>query len=99
MRKGMLDYCILLCLNRKEAYTVELLSRLKQADLNVVEGTLYPLLSRMKNSGLLDYHWQESTEGPPRKYYNITPEGQQLLTELEKEWNAITTSVSAISSN
>ena len=94
MRKGMLEYCILLCLSKHEAYTSEILTMLQQADLLVVEGTLYPLLSRMKTNGLLDYRWQESTEGPPRKYYRITETGNSLLLELEKEWDAISTSVS-----
>ncbi len=93
MRKGMLEYCILFCLSRHEAYTSEILSMLHEADLIVVEGTLYPLLSRMKTNGLLDYRWQESTEGPPRKYYRITENGTKLLQELDKEWNAISKSV------
>ena len=96
MRKGILEYCILLCLEGKEAYTNELIQRLKQANLLVVEGTLYPLLSRLKANGLLTYRWQESTEGPPRKYYDITEEGKNILTDLENEWNAINQSVKLI---
>ncbi|MBQ7210559.1 MAG: PadR family transcriptional regulator [Paludibacteraceae bacterium] len=96
MRKGILEYCILLCLEQKEAYTSEILEYLKQADLLVVEGTLYPLLSRMRNNGLLSYRWQESTEGPPRKYYYITSQGEIMLGELEKEWQAICNSVNTI---
>ena len=93
MRKGILEYCILLSLEGKEAYTSEIIEHLKQADLLVVEGTLYPLLSRMRGNGLLGYRWQESSEGPPRKYYYITAEGKQMLTELDKEWQAISKSV------
>ena len=96
MRKGMLEYCILLFLDNHEAYTGEILQELKDADLLVVEGTLYPLLSRMKNSELLDYRWQESTEGPPRKYYKATEAGKQLLQDLEAEWNAIRKAVETI---
>ena len=99
MRKGILEYCILLCLEQKEAYTSEIIERLKQADLLVVEGTLYPLLSRMRTNGLLGYRWQESTEGPPRKYYYMTPEGKLMLADLEKEWAAISGSVGAIMDN
>lgn len=89
MRKGLLEYCILLCLNRGEAYTGDLLRYLKEADLLVVEGTIYPLLSRLKKAGMLTYRWQESTEGPPRKYYAITLEGRQVLDSLEREWRQI----------
>lgn len=96
MRKGMLEYCILLCLSRREAYTGELLQQMKDADLLVVEGTLYPLLSRMKTNGWLEYRWQESTEGPPRKYYKITEQGELTLLDLEKEWNAISKSINSI---
>ena len=99
MRKGMLDYCILLCVSKQEAYTNDLLGQLKDAGLLVMEGTLYPLLSRMKNNGWLTYRWQESTEGPPRKYYDITPEGRQMLQELENEWEAISASVNKIANN
>lgn len=99
MRKGMLDYCILLCVSRKEAYTNDLLVRLKEAGLLVMEGTLYPLLSRMKNNGWLTYRWQESTEGPPRKYYDITPDGRRMLQELENEWESITSAVNKIANN
>ena len=93
MRKGLLEYCTLLCLSKGEAYTSEILSTLQQADLLVVEGTLYPLLSRMKTNGLLEYRWQESPTGPPRKYYKITATGEEVLKELSKEWRAITASV------
>ncbi len=96
MRKGMLEYCILEIIRRKESYATDILSHLREADLLVVEGTLYPILTRMKNAGLLSYRWQESTSGPPRKYFCITNEGQELLQSLEQEWQAITESVTKI---
>lgn len=98
MRKGMLEYCILEVIHSREVYATEILEELKSANLLVVEGTLYPLLTRMKNAGLLNYRWQESTSGPPRKYFCITEEGAALLAELEKEWAAITDAVSIITS-
>jgi len=86
MRKGILEYCILSILKRGEAYPSEILEALKSARLLVVEGTLYPLLMRLKNMELLSYRWEESTSGPPRKYYSITEQGQQFLTELNQTW-------------
>lgn len=96
IRKGLLEYCILSLINQKEAYSSDILEVLKAADLIVVEGTLYPLLSRMKTNGLLDYRWQESKDGPPRKYYRLTEEGHVLLSQLDVEWNAISTSINAL---
>ena len=93
MRKGMLEYCILLLLQHQPAYSSDIISKLKDADLLVVEGTLYPLLTRMKNGGMLKYEWQESSQGPPRKYYALTETGQQVLTELDKAWNEISNTV------
>ena len=72
MRKGMLEYCILLLLHREPSYASDIIQKLKDAKLIVVEGTLYPLLTRLKNDGLLSYEWVESTQGPPRKYYKLT---------------------------
>ncbi|OIP83386.1 MAG: PadR family transcriptional regulator [Porphyromonadaceae bacterium CG2_30_38_12] len=89
MRKGYLEYCILLILKKKPAYTSDIISELKTAKLIVVEGTLYPLLTRLKNTELLDYRWEESTQGPPRKYYEMTPKGIRLLDELEIAWDEI----------
>ena len=89
MRKGYLEYCILLILRKKPAYTSDIISELKEAKLIVVEGTLYPLLTRLKNGELLDYKWEESTQGPPRKYYEMTPQGSLFLDELEISWNEI----------
>lgn len=96
MRKGILEYCILTIISRREVYASDILEMLKAADLIVVEGTLYPLLTRMKNNGLLAYHWEESTGGPPRKYYQLTPEGRNLLEELSREWQAISQSINTI---
>lgn len=89
MRKGYLEYCILLILKKKPAYTSDIITELKDAKLIVVEGTLYPLLTRLKNGGLLDYRWEESTQGPPRKYYEMTVDGQSFLQELESAWEEI----------
>jgi PadR family transcriptional regulator PadR len=96
MRKGILEYCILTIISRKEAYTSDILEALRQADLLVVEGTLYPLLSRLKNNGLLSYRWQESTDGPPRKYFTLTDEGKELLAALNQEWSTISQAITKI---
>jgi PadR family transcriptional regulator PadR len=89
MRKGILEYCILSILSKGEAYPSEILESLENAKLLVVEGTLYPLLTRLKNMELLSYRWEESTSGPPRKYYQITSQGQEFLNELDKTWNEL----------
>lgn len=89
MRKGYLEYCILLTLKRGPSYAQHILMALKDAKLIVVEGTLYPLLTRLKNAELLDYRWEESPQGPPRKYYEMTPKGIQFLDELEKAWQEV----------
>ncbi len=87
MRKSVLEYCILSILDRKESYASSIIEELKQANMIVVEGTLYPLLIRLKNQGLLSYRWEESTQGPPRKYYNITDSGRAQLVEMDASWN------------
>lgn len=89
LRKGLLEYCVLMILQHKEAYASDLLDALKKEGLIVVEGTLYPLLTRLKNGEYLTYHWQESTQGPPRKYYKITQKGKEFLTGLDDEWMKI----------
>lgn len=99
MRKGYLEYCILLILKKKAAYASDIISELKDAKLIVVEGTLYPLLTRLKNSELLDYRWEESTQGPPRKYYEMTEKGIQFLDELEIAWDDINQVVQKIKSS
>ncbi|WP_196885207.1 PadR family transcriptional regulator [Aureivirga sp. CE67] len=93
MRKGVLEYCILSLLKDNDAYTSEILAQLKEAKMIVVEGTIYPLLTRLKNAGLLAYRWEESTSGPPRKYYALTETGNDFLTELQSTWNELTTAV------
>lgn len=96
MRKGILEYCTLLVLNMGEFYPSDLIEKLKEGKMIVVEGTLYPLLTRLKNDGMLTYRWEESTMGPPRKYYSITPYGQQILIELDRTWNEMSTSIETI---
>lgn len=96
MRKGLLEYCILSIISRDEAYASDILDTLKQANLLVVEGTLYPLLTRMKNEELLTYRWQESTSGPPRKYYALTENGLELLNQLHEAWETIQKAVATI---
>lgn len=96
MRKGILEYCILSIINRQEVYTSDILNALQEADLLVVEGTVYPLLSRLKNNGLLKYRWQESTDGPPRKYFTLTDEGKSLLATLNQEWGTISNAINKI---
>ena len=83
MRKGVLEYCILSVLDKKEAYPSDIIEELKAAKMIVVEGTLYPLLTRLKNADLLTYRWEESTSGPPRKYYSLTLKGKNFLEELK----------------
>ncbi|MGN0019762.1 MAG: PadR family transcriptional regulator [Sphingobacterium hotanense] len=89
MRKGILEYCILSIISRGEIYASDIIGELKKAELLVVEGTLYPLLTRLKNNGLLSYSWQESTSGPPRKYYQITAEGTEVLQKLDVTWKEL----------
>lgn len=96
MRKGMLEYCILLLLRRGSSYANDIINKLQDADMIVVEGTLYPLLNRLKKDGLLNYEWQESTQGPPRKYYALTDEGQEALNQLDSSWNEIARTVSIL---
>jgi len=98
MRKGVLEFCILSILQGGDAYTSEILSSLKDAKLLVVEGTIYPLLTRLKNAGLLSYRWEESTSGPPRKYYALTETGTLFLKELNTTWNALTAAVKNVTS-
>jgi PadR family transcriptional regulator PadR len=97
MRKGVLELCILSILSQGEAYPTEIIEKLKETKLVVVEGTLYPLLTRLKNTGLLSYRWEESSSGPPRKYYFLTEIGQNYLNELQLSWielvNAVNTTI------
>jgi len=96
MRKGVLEYCILLVLDGKPLYASDIIAELKEARMIVVEGTLYPLLTRLKNDGLLTYRWEESSQGPPRKYYELTPDGRTFLGELEKSWYELVEAVGKI---
>ena len=99
MRKGVLEYCILSILQHGDAYTSEIISTLKSAEMIVVEGTIYPLLTRLKNSGLLSYRWEESSSGPPRKYYVLSESGQQFLKELDMTWNNLMLAVNQITND
>jgi len=99
MRKGILEYCILGILYRGEAYPSEILEKLRAAQLLVVEGTVYPLLTRLKNFELLTYRWEESNAGPPRKYYKITSKGEQFYKDLSKTWEELNMAVSTLTQN
>lgn len=100
MRKGVLDYCILsLIAGEGEMYTSDIIAKLKEAKLIVVEGTLYPLLTRLKDGGVLDYRWEESRTGPPRKYYRLTAEGGEFLKELNDTWNDLVKAVNQATRN
>lgn len=96
MRKGILEYCILGILNKKDSYASSIIAELKEAKMIVVEGTLYPLLIRQKNQGLLTYRWEESTQGPPRKYYSITEKGRAQLAEMDMVWNEMVETINLI---
>ncbi|MES2622998.1 MAG: PadR family transcriptional regulator [Patescibacteria group bacterium] len=96
MRKGTLEFCILLIIARGRVYASEILSELKDADLLVVEGTLYPLLSRLRTAGLLTHTWEESRSGPPRKYYTLTTEGKDNLHELKATWKTLSSSITSL---
>lgn len=96
MRKGILEYCILSVLSRNSCYASDIIKELKEAEVIVVEGTLYPLLTRQKNAGLLSYRWEESQQGPPRKYYELTDNGRKYLADLDKSWLELVESVNQI---
>lgn len=96
MRKGMLEFAVLLIISRGKMYASEILAKLTHADLIVVEGTLYPLLSRLKTDQLVTYTWEESKAGPPRKYYTLTPEGENYLRELSKAWKGLYASIQSL---
>lgn len=93
MRKGLLEYCILLIISRGEIYASDIIKELQAADLLVVEGTLYPLLSRLKSEKLLEYNWVESQAGPPRKYYRLTEDGKKMLERLSESWSTLSKSI------
>ena len=96
MRKGILEYCILSIISRNDAYASSIIAELKAAEMIVVEGTLYPLLTRQKNQGLLSYRWEESPQGPPRKYYSITQKGLECLEQLDIAWSELISQIRII---
>ncbi len=96
MRKGILEYCILSILSRGDSYAPEIIAEMKDKEMIVVEGTLYPLLTRLKNSGLLDYRWEESPQGPPRKYYTLSEKGHEHLAILDAAWQEMISQIEAI---
>lgn len=96
MRKGILEFCILLIISQDKVYCSDILVELRQANLLVVEGTVYPLLTRLKNSELLAYDWEESPSGPPRKYYSLTFKGKETLKQLTKTWQSLDGSINSL---
>ena len=98
MRKGVLEYCILGILSKGDAYASDIIARLKGAELIVVEGTLYPLLTRLKNAELLEYRWEESNAGPPRKYYSLSAQGRAFQSELKGSWENLNSAVEQLTS-
>lgn len=96
MRKGMLEYCVLLTISRGKTYSTDILKELKEADLLLVEGTLYPLLNRLRGQKLLDYTWKESKSGPPRKYYILTSKGKDYLAQLKLTWKSLLESINRL---
>ena len=96
MRKGILEYCILAIIARESSYAPKIIAELKRASMIVVEGTIYPILSRQKNAGLLTYRWEESPQGPPRKYYTLTDKGREHLASLDEAWNEMVTQINLI---
>ncbi len=96
MRKGILEFCILSIIRRGEAYPSDIVEEMKRANLHILEGTLYPLLTRLKNAGMLTYRWVESNSGPPRKYFLLTETGEAFYNELEKTWTELSNGVNAL---
>lgn len=96
MRKGILEYCILAILSREDSYAPKIIAELKAAEMIVVEGTLYPILTRQKNAGLLTYRWEESSQGPPRKYYSLTDKGRECLAQLDEAWDELVNQIRTI---
>jgi len=98
MRKGVLEFCILSIIRQGEVYPSDIVDKMKSANLNILEGTLYPLLTRLKNAGYLTYRWVESNSGPPRKYFLMTEQGLQFYSELERTWNELADAVQQLTS-
>jgi PadR family transcriptional regulator PadR len=99
MRKGVLEFCVLSIIRRSEAYPSDIIEEMRRGGISLFEGTLYPLLTRLKNAGLLTYRWVESSGGPPRKYFSLTEEGVRFYQELEKNWNEMVHSVDTVINN
>lgn len=99
MRKGILELCILSIISKGDCYSSDIIQELKEVEMIVVEGTLYPLLSRLKNAGMLSYRWEESTSGPPRKYFEITAKGEAFLAELKNSWEQLKQTVNTLINN
>ena len=98
MRKGILEFCILSIIRRGDAYPSDIVEEMRGANLQILEGTLYPLLTRLKNADMLTYRWVESNSGPPRKYFSLTPKGEQFYNELEATWNELANAVNTLAS-
>ena len=98
MRKGILEYCIMAILSRGDSYAPKIIAELKEAEMIVVEGTLYPILTRLKNTGMLSYRWEESPQGPPRKYYMLSEQGIEYLAMLDAAWDEMVEQIKAIRS-
>lgn len=96
MRKGILEFCILSIIKRGEAYPSDIIEEMKNAEMHILEGTLYPLLTRLKNSGMLTYRWEESSAGPPRKYFSLTQQGKQFYKELQQTWDELSNAVNTL---
>jgi PadR family transcriptional regulator PadR len=99
MRKGVLEFCILSVIKQGEAYPSDIIEKMKEAKLDILEGTLYPLLTRLKNAELLTYRWVESSSGPPRKYFSMTEKGEAFYRELESTWNELANAVHQLTQN
>jgi PadR family transcriptional regulator PadR len=99
LKKGVLEYCILSIIMKGEVYPSEIIEKMKSANLVILEGTLYPLLTRLKNADLLSYRWVESNSGPPRKYFSLTDKGQEFYLSLQQTWMEINTAVQIITKN
>src|SRR5215469_7914896 len=96
MRRGILEFCILSVIRRGEAYPSDIVEEMRESKLQVLEGTLYPLLTRLKNAGMLTYRWVESSSGPPREYFSLTEKGVAFYKELEDTWNELAFAVNAL---
>jgi PadR family transcriptional regulator PadR len=99
MRKGVLEFCILSIIQKGEVYPSDIVEQMKAANLHILEGTLYPLLTRLKNAGLLNYRWVESVSGPPRKYFVLTEDGNKAFEVLLTTWNEMTSAVNKLTQN